>query len=63
MNKTMPGVLVNSKNAKAFVRVTLPKSMQQVGLPTIERFGFNSRENAKETVRNFLAVGIQARME
>lgn len=62
-NRTMPGVLVNDSRAKAFIKVTLPKSMQQQGLPTIERFGFDTREHAKETVRNFLNVGIQAKME
>lgn len=62
-NKTMPGVLINVSRAKAFIKVTLPKSMQQVGLPTIERFGFDTREHAKETIRNFLAAGIQAKME
>jgi hypothetical protein len=62
-NKTMPGVLVNSSRAKAFIKVTLPKSMQQKDLPTIERFGFDTREHAKEAIRNLLDAGIQAKME
>lgn len=59
----MPGVLINVAKAKAFVKVTLPKSMQHKDLPAFERFGFDSREHAKEAVRNLLAVGIQAKME
>lgn len=63
MNRTMPGVLVEDSRARAFVKVTLPKSMRLKNLPIVERFGFDTPQHAKESVRNLLSAGIHAKME
>lgn len=63
MNKTLPGVLVDDSRARAFVKVTMPKSMQHKNLPTTERLGFDTPQHAKESVRNLLNAGIHAKME
>lgn len=62
MNRTMPGVVID-KSARAFVKVTMPKSMQHKGLPVVERFGFDTKNHAKESVRNLLEAGIHAKLD
>lgn len=55
--------LVSERNARAFIKVTMPKSMQQKDLPTIERFGFDTPQHARDALRKLLDAGIQAKME
>lgn len=59
----MTGHVLDDTKARAFIKVTIPKSMWGPNIPKIERFGFDSPANARVAVNNFLKAGIQAKME
>jgi len=59
----MTGHVTDDSKAKAFIKVSVPKSMWGPNVPKIERLGFNSKNNAKEAVAYFLKAGIHAKLE
>lgn len=60
----MTGQVLDDSKARAFVKITVPKSMRiSKFVPETERIGFNSPQNARAAVKCFLKAGIQAKME
>lgn len=59
----MTGHVTDDSKARAFVKVTIPKSMRGPDIPQVERLGFNTPQNARAAVTYFLKAGIHAKME
>ena len=58
----MLGLTTKKSEAKATIKVTLPKSMQMKGMPTIEELWFVSKETAKNAIQRLLGAGIHAKL-
>ncbi len=59
----MTGQVTDDSKARAFIKVTVPKSMRMPHVPEFEIIGFDSPQNARAAINHFLSAGIQARME
>ena len=59
----MIGHVTDDSKARAFVKVTIPKSMLVLNVPEFEILGFDSPQNARAAVNQLLKAGIQAKLE
>ena len=59
----MTGHVLDDTKARAFIKVSIPKSMWGPNIPEVERLGFDSKSNAKAAITYLLKAGIQAKME